>query len=164
MQELENYPGYFITEDGIYSNWRGGLKKLKPRLDSKGYYYVGLYPGPKNKRIHRLLAEVFIPNPENKRTVNHKNGIKTDNRISNLEWATYQENLQHAFKTGLNPGHPKSPLEQLDLDGNVIAEFGSTREASKITGIWQSTISYCCRGESQTAGGYKWRFKTKCFN
>ena len=76
---------------------------MKTRLNQKGYPQVGivLEKKYKHKSIHRLVAEAFIPNPENKPCINHINGIKNDNRIENLEWCTYYENNIHAVKTGL---------------------------------------------------------------
>lgn len=91
-------PAYRVNQYGDVLGIRGKL--LKGFIHPKGYKHVFLGNGDCSK-VHRLVAQAFIPNPENKPEVNHKDGNKLNNHVSNLEWVTHLENMQHAYKTGL---------------------------------------------------------------
>lgn len=119
LKSIEEYEGlYSVTPDGrVWSherkekvNWKFGeytkmryAKWLKLHLDTVGYLITGLCKNGKETkhRIHRLVAQAYIPNPSNKPCINHLSGVKTDNRVENLEWVTHKENTQHAYKIGL---------------------------------------------------------------
>lgn len=112
-----NIDDYEITECGEVINKHTG-RYVKPQKNGKGYYRVSI--GGKLVFVHRLVAEKYIPNPENKSQVNHKDGDKTNNHVSNLEWVTNKENRNHALKNGLhttgeNCSWSKLTKEQVDF-------------------------------------------------
>jgi hypothetical protein len=147
---------------------------LKNILKGTGYWVITPSNGANRKQthIHRLVAEVFIPNPHNHPHVNHINGIKTDNRVENLEWCTPGENSKHAYRTGLKlisekqkafiGNYSKEFLRrkvlQLDMGGNYISSFISMKEASEQTGAHKAAISACCRGKIKAANNFKFKY------
>lgn len=138
---------------------------LKLALSDRGYLHLCLYnPKNKNHRINRLIAQTFIPNPENLPEVNHKDGNKLNNNVDNLEWCTSSENNLHAVRMGLvkrGVTDPRSkPVVQLTLDGDFVAEFAGVKEAARETGISLGNISNVLHKKRNFAGGYKWEFKT----
>lgn len=146
-----------------------------PRLLSinifKGYNRVGLTQNgkPKWNFVHRLVAAAFLPNPNNLPCVNHKNEIKTDNRVENIEWCSYSYNINYGArneKTGeklRNNNRRSKPVIQYTPKGEYITTFKSIREAERQTGVNQSFIMKCCKGLYEFAcvkGGprYKWSY------
>lgn len=141
---------------------------INPILQRSGYYHVGLWRGGRchQRRVHRLVAEAFIPNPENKPTVNHLNEDKTDNRAENLEWATYKENTVYGNciekrTANRNPNAPNRRMTVIRIapDGTEV-EFKSITEALKALGKnpKDGHISQCCKGKQKTAFGYQWKY------
>lgn len=110
---IEDRPKYEVSDQGYVKNVRTG-KILKKRLDRDGYPNVYLYKSDgtgSNKKVHRLVAEAFLESDPERDQVNHKNGIKDDNRADNLEWCTGSENIQHAYANGLLTANPKPGYE-----------------------------------------------------
>lgn len=141
---------------------------------TKDYYrYTLCYANGKKKRIgaHILVAMAFVPNPNDKPEVNHKDGNKLNNTWSNLEWVTRSENALHAYSNGLiNHGkpflgrrgllHPNSKkVIQLSMDRTPIQTWDSLCLAADGTGLSQSNITAVCRGRRRHTGGYIWEFK-----
>jgi len=145
--------------------------KISKQNECWSYLVVGFYRDGilYSRKVHRVVAEAFIPNPENKPQVNHINGIKTDNALVNLEWVTPRENQLHAYRIGLQKvffawGDDPSlnPLSKgvirCDMSGNEIDRFVSQSEAARVVGAPSSNISACCRGIQNYCRGFKWKF------
>ena len=161
---------YEVSDSGdVYSHYSN--KILKQNTTIKNYQSVDLWKHRvryKKAKVHRLVAEAFIPNPKNKPEVNHKDCDTSNNKVQNLEWVTASENQLYASKLGrksqllgINGKNNKlhKIVEQLDLNYNILHIYFGTNEAHRTTGISQGNIASCCRGERNNAGGYYWRYK-----
>lgn len=131
---------YIITEDGQVIN-RKTKRVLKPQPNNKGYLRVMICG--KKYFVHRLVAEKYIPNPENKKQVNHKNGNKLDNSVNNLEWVTNQENRDHAVKNKLHLQGEDCPWSKLTSQQVIEIRNNNTKtvaELAQFYNISEATI------------------------
>ena len=143
----------------------GKPRLLKPCKSTNEYLQVNLYKNGKSKmcKIHRLVAETFISNPDNLPEVNHKDEDKTNNSVYNLEWVTAKENSNHGTrneriaKTNTNGKKSKKVL-QFTKFGELIREWPSTMECER-NGYYHGYIAACCRGERNSAYGFLWKYK-----
>lgn len=149
-------PFYTITPEGKVYNSEGHL--MSQILTHDGYYRVKLSKGVKRSmyRVNRLVAENFIPNPNNYPIVNHLNNIRTDNRVENLEWCDNSKNQKQRFIN--SQGTKAKKVEMLDLNGSLIKVYSTPLEAFKETGIQRQNIAKVARGERNSAGGFLWRY------
>ena len=161
---IKGYPDYMVSSDGkVWSldyNHTGKMKELRPATNNHGYMYVLLCTNgqPVHKYIHRLVAEAFVANPDNKPEVNHKDEVKTNNCDSNLEWCNRNYNNNYGTH---NDRVAKALTNHKDLSVPVVCletgeVYPSAREASRQTCIDRGNISSCCNGKLKTAGGFHW--------
>lgn len=173
FREAKGYDGFLVSDTGIVKSAK--TDKIRNQYTSPtGYVRVNIRQGGRWKTVsvHRLVADAFIPNPQNKPCVNHIDGNKANNNAENLEWCTHSENESHSYKClgkTVSPEHIKkiiklhkeavsTPVTQFTLGGKNVRTFVSMAEAHRATGIAQSNISKCCNNERNQAGGYKWSF------
>ena len=170
---ISGYEGlYEVSDQGriksLNYNHTGKEKILKPWKTNVGYLQVILYKDGKSKhsKVHRLVAEAFIPNPNNLTTVNHKDEVKTNNVADNLEWMSQRDNNNYgtrskrASETQINDKNKSKAVQMFDRQGNLLAAFPSINEAERITSIFNGNISKCCLGKRKSAGGYVWKYLT----
>lgn len=133
-------------------NRTGKEKILRPGLANTGYLQVQLFKEGKGKMmlVHRLVANAFIPNPNSFETVNHRDEVKTNNAVSNLEWMTQVDN--NIYSNALQ-------VKMFDKSsGELLATFPSAMEAGRVMGIAHQSICICCNGKLKSSGGYVWKY------
>ena len=154
---------FLICENGNIIRikyWNKSVREYVKQTEHNGYLVVGLCS--KQYRVHRLVAQAFIDNPENKPQVNHKDGNKLNNCVDNLEWVTSRENIIHAVENSLIDvvGDIKNfcgyKVEQIK-DGKVVGTFDTISKASRETGVARSGIEKVLKGKQKTSGGYYWK-------
>ena len=164
---------YVVSNTGKVKslNWNhtGKPKELKS-YDNGGYRRVCISKNGTVKRflVHRLVAELFLDNPNNYPVVNHKDGNKTNNNVSNLEWISIKDNVNHAIETGLRPRNINcvrkrgresklcKPVYQYDKNNNLIRKWNSSFDIEEEFGYDRKTIISCCNGYKPTYRGFIW--------
>lgn len=178
---VKGFERYTIERDGTIVNTETG-HVLKAIIGTNGYAHADLYDGQGSHKmmlVHRLVAEHFIPNPDNMPCVNHKDENRHNNDASNLEWCTYRYNINYgtaqarkrermdAFyksekikETARENGSKVSkPVVQMTKDGSFIRSYRSGKEAARETGTDHGHLLDCCAGKRKTAGGYVWKYE-----
>lgn len=133
---------------------------LKPKKDKDGYLQVQLWKEGKCKwyKIHRLVSQAFLANPQNLPEVNHINEIKSDNHVDNLEWVTCKENLNHGTRNQRISEKKSKPVIAINKVSGLIMYWNSAKEASRVLGIAKSHICNCLKGRAKSAGNFYWYY------
>lgn len=164
MEIWKDIPGYEKYQISNLGNFKKGKQKLKTHKNKRnGYIYIAVYNGKyKLFRVHKLVAQLFIANPENKPFVNHIDGNKENNKIENLEWCTQKENVKHAievlkvdYSKGIEKTHLKSQKKIIRSDGKT---YNSIKEAKKDLNNEHAHIVEVCQGKLKKTCGYGWQY------
>lgn len=167
-KDIKGYEGlYQVSNEGRIKSVRNDII-MSQKTDKKGYLVIGFSVNGKSKffKVNRLVAQAFIPNPNNLPCTNHKNCIPNDNRVENLEWCDYTYNnhygnrIEKASKKMINNPLISKIVYKYTIDNKLIGEYPSANEAQRDMGITCSRgVSMCCRGIIPTYKGYKWSYK-----
>lgn len=153
---IKSFENYEVSDHGNVRNTNTG-EQLKTPLNSWGYPSVTLCDenGRKNKTVHRLVAEAFIPKIHKLLEVNHKDEDKTNNHVSNLEWVTKKENMNHGTRTKRASESRYKKVCQYNLQGKLLMVWNSMKDAEK-AGFSHTGVSQCCHGKRTHYKGYVW--------
>lgn len=160
---IDLYPDYLVGDMGtVYSTLK---RKALVQSDIKGYKKVTLIneSGAKDILVHILVANAFLPKIEGKNFVDHIDGNRSNNMVTNLRWCTFKENccFPIAIENKRNSALARKgkSVIQYDLDGKEIARYRGQNEAGRLTGISGANISQVCNHKRKTAGGFIWRYE-----
>ena len=166
-KDIKGYEGlYQVSNLGRVKSLKFGKERiLKTGVDRYGYISVNLYKNNKRKlcKVHRLVAEAFIPNLENKPEVNHLDEDKTNNMVSNLEWCTRNENVNHGTRNKriskkLKVISKGTKIKAIDIANGEWNEYCSIRECARQLGLAGSSINMCLKGKRRHVGGYVFKY------
>lgn len=159
-REVPGYEGLYLVSNlgNVYSNKSN--KMLRNSFGKRGYLVVGLCLNGtrKTKKVHRLVADAFIPNKNNLPLVNHKDECKTNNNVDNLEWCDSRYNNTYGTRVERARKSIVKRVIQYSPDGIFVAKWESITQASETLHIYTSSITECCKGKRKTAGGYVWKY------
>lgn len=157
---------FLIAENGRIIRkkyWNKDVYEYVTQTEHNGYLVVGLLN--KQYRVHRLVVQAFIPNPNNLPQVNHKDGNKLNNNVNNLEWCTAKENIRHSWENSLShkrfgkDNDKTKSIVQYDLNGNIVKIWEDPNEIEKKLGIKKNSIQKSISKKYNQSFGYKWGYK-----
>ena len=157
---LNGYEGFYqVSNLGKIKSLRKDII-MKQYLDGNNYYFVPLYKDKKtkSKKVHRLVAETFIKNPNNYPCINHKDENSLNNNLDNLEWCTYSYNVNYDNRIKKYCLKRYKKIEQYDFENNLIKKWDSIKQASNSLNISKSGIIYCAQGKFKQFKGYIWKY------
>lgn len=164
-KDVEGYPNYMVSSMGNVKslNYRGntGKEKMLKYDNNKGYNRVLLYKDGKYKKymVHRLVAQAFIPNPNNYPIINHKNENTIDNRVENLEWCTHQYNTNYGSRSKKFAISNSIPILQFTKEGNFVKKWDSATQVQKELGFDKSGINQNLKRKTKSAYGFVWMYQ-----
>ena len=170
-KEIHGFENYVVMENGdVFNKITGAKKQPYKNKSENGYLVVDLYNNGKHQKkyVHRLVAEAFIQNPNNKPYVNHIDGCTTNNNVSNLEWCTPLENVTHAANVlgvmrqyeSANSKKKRPVICYNSQSGEFVKRYGSIRDASRETGIPSANIVMQLKGRQSRTRWFVWKYES----
>ena len=165
-KDIEGYEGHYqVSDKGRIKSVKFGKEIFLKPGQCRGYLHVGLSKNNKMKTcyIHRLVAQAFLPNPQNLPQINHKNEDKTDNKVKNLEWCYVKYNSNYGTRNQriskkMTNGKLSKPVLQYTKTGKFVKKWKSVMDVERNLGYDHQNISACCRGKYHSAYNFVWRY------